>query len=316
MNISIAMCTYNGSRYLVEQLHSIANQTCQPIELVIFDDGSSDETKQIVSAFQSTVGFLVHFHENASTLGSTKNFEQAIRHCTGDLIALCDQDDVWFPEKLALMSAALEAEAGLAGVFSNARLIDESGRLLPNDLWHKAGFTAERQRKFRKELAPYDLIGHDTVTGAAFMFRSSFVPQVLPISSEWIHDGWIALILASLAELRPIPEYLMSYRLHTSQQVGVRQVPWYNHLSTRKRDALLSHQHLARRFMVMAGRLEVLGIDTKITTELRRRAAYLERRAAALSQTPLSRILPVLRLFPDYFRYHNGVISLLRDLFH
>jgi glycosyltransferase involved in cell wall biosynthesis len=317
MNISIAMCTYNGGRYLREQLLSIAGQTFQPWELIICDDGSSDGTEAIVEDFRRTVAFPVRFHRNAVNLGSTKNFEQAISLCTGEAIALCDQDDRWFPEKLGRMAAVLEAEPQVAGVFSNARLMDENGESLPGDLWGRAAFTPILQAAFQTGEAAFQLISRDTVTGATFIFRSSYVAELLPISPEWYHDGWIALILGSIAELRPLPELLISYRLHAEQQVGARQVPWYAHLSTRKQDALGAHLHLERRLSSMADKLETLpAADPAIVAALRRKARFLQRRTAALGLSRLGRLVSATRLLPDYFRYQRGVMSLLRDLFH
>ena len=95
MNISVAMCTYNGDLFLEEQLRSIAAQTRQPYEVIVCDDGSTDGTEEIISAFRNAVGFPVHVKRNSINLGSTKNFEQAIGICTGDAIALCDQSFEW-----------------------------------------------------------------------------------------------------------------------------------------------------------------------------------------------------------------------------
>ena len=102
--ISVAMCTYNGEKYLREQLESIALQTRLPAELVICDDRSTDSTSEIIRNFADSAPFPVRFNLNpvnlgGATKGITKNFEQASRLCTGDLIAFCDQDDVWLPKK-------------------------------------------------------------------------------------------------------------------------------------------------------------------------------------------------------------------------
>ncbi len=332
MKISIAMCTYNGSRFLEEQLQSIRAQTMQPFELIICDDGSTDATEQIVEAFRASVSFPVHFSKNTINLGSTRNFEQAICLCKGDAIALCDQDDRWFPEKLSTMSAVLEMEPEVAGVFSNARIMDENGVFLElereheDTLWHRAGFTPERQRSFRKHEAPFQLISRDTVTGAAFLFRARYVEHLIPFSEDWIHDGWIAFLLASLAELRPLPACLMSYRVHVHQQVGARQIPWYTHLSTQKQAALASHRLLAQRLSSMADKLDTFApdrfavdqfaVDPGIAVALRRKVTFLERRTAILGRSRSSRVLPVTQLLPDYIRYQRGIMSLLRDLFH
>ena len=89
MNISIAMCTYNGSRFLGEQLKSLAEQTMLPSELIICDDASTDATSAIVKGFADEAPFPVRLIRNEVTLGSTKNFEKAICLCAGEAIALC-----------------------------------------------------------------------------------------------------------------------------------------------------------------------------------------------------------------------------------
>src|SRR4051794_15860948 len=99
---SVAMCTYNGARFIGAQLASVAAQTRTPDELIVCDDRSTDETVAIVQKFADSAPFRVRLHVNEENLGSTKNFERAVSLCEGDLIALCDQDDVWLPEARAL----------------------------------------------------------------------------------------------------------------------------------------------------------------------------------------------------------------------
>src|ERR1700688_2975817 len=103
--LSIAMCTCNGVAYLRQQLDSIAGQSRLPNELVVCDDHSTDSSVPIIEQYATTVAFPVRLHVNGQRLGVTKNFEKAISLCKGDLIALADQDDVWFAEKLARLEA-------------------------------------------------------------------------------------------------------------------------------------------------------------------------------------------------------------------
>src|SRR5258708_3955131 len=98
--ISVAMCSYNGARFLREQLESIATQTRLPDELIIFDDRSTDETIEIIDAFVKHARFPVRVEISESTRGATKNFEKAIALCQHEIITLADQDDVWHPNKL------------------------------------------------------------------------------------------------------------------------------------------------------------------------------------------------------------------------
>lgn len=103
MRVSVAMCTYNGARFLPAQLESLASQTLVPDELVVVDDGSTDDTESLVREFAGRVPFAVHFHANPQRLGVTRNFEKAMRLCSGDIIFPADQDDVWDKNKIALM---------------------------------------------------------------------------------------------------------------------------------------------------------------------------------------------------------------------
>src|SRR5947209_10455427 len=129
-DISVALCTYNGEKFLPEQLDSITAQTVFPNELVVSDDGSSDRTLSILHDFASSAPFAVRILQTQSNLGSTKNFEYAIAHCTGAIVALSDQDDVWQPEKLEKLHEALTANSDAGFVVSDSELIDQDGKFL------------------------------------------------------------------------------------------------------------------------------------------------------------------------------------------
>ncbi|MFL5505263.1 MAG: glycosyltransferase, partial [Gemmatimonadales bacterium] len=108
--VSVVLCTYNGARYLPEQLDSLARQSLPPTELVVRDDDSTDETASLVAAFAERAPFPVRWTCNAERLGPTRNFGAAIADATGEFVALCDQDDVWLPEKLERVVGALMRE--------------------------------------------------------------------------------------------------------------------------------------------------------------------------------------------------------------
>lgn len=324
MKISIALCTYNGARHLPAQLDSIRKQTRLPAELVISDDGSSDGTIALIEQFARVAPFPVQLFRNAKNLGSTKNFEQTMWLCKGEVIVLCDQDDIWEPGKLARLSSVLEREPTVAGVFSNANLIQDDGGTLSGDLWQRFGFTSARQRSFDQRHAALQLIRRDTVTGATLAFRSSWLPKLMPIPATWVHDGWIALLLASMAELRALPDCPMSYRLHAAQQVGAAQVALSSHLSTPVEKARSFHHANAIRWQAMLERMEELSASPSpefrpfpfVLSDLRRKVTFVQQRARLLDRAQSRRILPALRLLPAYLRYEKGIFSLLRDLAH
>jgi len=223
--ISIALCTYNGEKFLREQLDSIALQTLLADELVVCDDCSTDNTLTILERFRERVSFPVHIHQNTRNLGTTRNFEKAIGLCSGDIIALCDQDDVWKPHKLERLAAVFKANPDAGYVFSNAELVDEHLRPLGQFLWGSIGFHGEIYNLFVQGEQFMCLTKKHFVTGATMAFRD-FVgkrSRPYPDAGYWLHDGWIALVSSATGALGvPVNEPLTYYRQHPKQQIGTR----------------------------------------------------------------------------------------------
>jgi glycosyltransferase involved in cell wall biosynthesis len=224
MRISVAMCTYNGAEFLPAQLESIFAQTRTPDEIVICDDGSTDETLQILTKTAAGSSIPISFKFNRQNLGSIKNFEQAISLCNGDVIALCDQDDVWRRDKLELMEHKFRKTPAAGLVFSDAEIVDENLKSLNRRMWTQVGFGRRKRRFVRTGRALEVLITGWTVTGATMAFRSEFLKLCLPIPDDiaMIHDGWIALTIAAVADVAPMDQPLIKYRQHPRQQIGAR----------------------------------------------------------------------------------------------
>ena len=221
-SISVALCTFNGARFVSEQLASVAAQTQRPDELVVFDDGSTDDTVAIVERFASP--FPVRLHRNAERLGPAQNFAAAIAACRGDRIACCDQDDVWRPDKLAVLSAVFDRRPDLGFAFSDADVIDAADNPAGYRLWDSVGFTPFRRRQFAAGGAFPVLLRQNVVTGATLMFAARLRPLVLPIPPGWMHDGWIATVAAATdAGGVAVPEPLVGYRRHAGQSVGAER---------------------------------------------------------------------------------------------
>ncbi len=221
LSISIALCTYNGGRYLREQLASLENQTYAPIELVVCDDGSTDDTLRQLAEFQERVSFPVSIIRNATNLGYSRNFQNAIRLCTGDIIALSDQDDRWHPHKLDRLSQAFAADPKTGGIFSDGFLMDAESRQLPGTLWASFDFRKKALHRFRSGDAIRVLLQRNVVTGMAFAFRCQWREALEQMPEHWPHDFWLALMLAEQGALRACPEQLVTYRVHQHQQIGV-----------------------------------------------------------------------------------------------
>jgi glycosyltransferase involved in cell wall biosynthesis len=221
-HISVAMCTYNGERFLHEQLGSIASQTLLPSELLVCDDGSTDATAAIVAEFAQSAPFSVRFVQNLNNLGSTRNFEQAISLCRGEYIALSDQDDWWSPEKLEISVNTLRnSDAG--GLFSDALLMNDASKPTGGRLWRAVRFdnTREILHFSERDSATATLLRGNVVTGATVVLRASLRELMLPFPKEWVHDGWMAWMLVLHARMIALGKPLIRYRVHSTQQVSI-----------------------------------------------------------------------------------------------
>jgi hypothetical protein len=253
---------------------------------------------------------------NGEQLGSIKNFEKAIDLCSGDLIALCDHDDVWREQKLSVIESVFAADPGLGVVLTNADLIDQNGAALPGDLWSRARFSRSRQRELRGARRFNLLLGLPVATGATMAFRSCFRSLLLPIPAEapsFFHDRWIAVLVAAVGRIAIIPEKLIAYRLHRQQHIGVGKVP------------------LALRLFIphpcQSDAIALAAIDERLTHESSCsahpdfRRALIERQchiAARLgySRNPIRRLGQILSEFRSgrYNLYPYGPIICIQDL--
>jgi len=221
MKISIALCTYNGSAYLQEQLESFLSQTRLPDELVIGDDCSSDNTIEIIEAFSKEAPFNVNLLVNKNNLGSSKNFETTIQRCKGDIIFLSDQDDIWMPGKISTIEKVFLNNPNIGLVFSDAELVNEQLEKLPDTLFHYTFPKSERDI-FEKRHPLEVFVKQNVVTGATMAFRSAFVSELIPftLTHHLIHDGWTSFFIATKTDLCFLTEQLIKYRQHSAQQIG------------------------------------------------------------------------------------------------
>jgi glycosyltransferase involved in cell wall biosynthesis len=313
--ISVALCTYNGERFLDQQLASITKQTRLPDELVVCDDRSTDRTVAMVREFAATASFPVRIFENERNLGYAANFERAIRICEGNLIALSDQDDIWYPIRLQRSEQEFSAHPQAGLVFSDADVINDNDQLAGATLWQRLGFAGKRERDLLA--GQYIVLAkHRFVTGATVMFRASLRDRLLPIGEGWIHDEWIALIAAAFSDLRPIDQPLIRYRIHDSQQVGFR-----NKLEQRAQGDSRAQRHWGRlaesvkELKLLCGVLTGMGRDQKrpVLAAYQEHLQFLSFRAN-LPARRLARLGPILRRYSQYAVHASGSASALKDL--
>lgn len=319
LRVSVALCTYNGAAYLGEQLRSIAEGTRAPDELVLCDDRSSDATLAIAESFATASRFPVRIVVNETNLGSRRNFEGAIRRCTGDVVALADQDDAWEPRKLATLAGAFERDPDLAMAFSDADVVDDRLQSLGYALWDGVLFTAGERRALARGEGFGVLLRHNVVTGAAMAFRRSWADLVLPIGEGWVHDGWIALLLSAAGRCAAIPERLVRYRQHASQQIGAPAPGLRSQLAAARRliergvyrGAPAAYRAARDRLAAYPGPLLVPDALERLDAKVR----HLEARNRIHARTPLAPWLLARELATRrYHRYSLGAKNAAQDV--
>jgi glycosyltransferase involved in cell wall biosynthesis len=210
--VSIAVATYNGEKYLTEQLDCLLQQTYPEIEIVVVDDGSKDNTVAIVQQYCSKYPNITLLM-NEQNSGVTKTFERAIQHCNGVFVALCDQDDIWELDKIAVMVAEINTEDA---VYCNSLLVDSNNVSMGKD------FKQVMNLRSYYSGAPFLLA--NCIPGHAMLIKKDFLLRCLPFPTHIYFDRWISFCAASNNGVRYIDKQLVRYRQHETNVVGIRKL--------------------------------------------------------------------------------------------
>jgi glycosyltransferase involved in cell wall biosynthesis len=223
MKLSVAFIVYNGSNYMEQQLDSILNQTVKVNEIVVCEDNSADNTREILEKYNIANPGLFKILHNTQNLGSNKNAEKAIQHCTGDIVFLSDHDDEWVPNKVESILQYFEQNPNTNGIFSNGYLMNAHSELdTQNALWDSMSFPFGQLKNNLALLREYIHTNENCATGAAMAFRRNlaFLDQPFPSIKFLIHDRWISMNLSNENSLGYIEDKLIKYRLHPKQETG------------------------------------------------------------------------------------------------
>jgi glycosyltransferase involved in cell wall biosynthesis len=223
-NVSIVMTTYNGEKFLEEQINSILSSTYQDFELYIVDDGSQDNTMEILSRYKEKYPGKINFCRNETNLGVTLNFLKAVSKTTSEYIMLCDQDDIWKADKIAKtlkrvkqMEVQFGKELPIA-VFTDAYVVDEGLNII-HESFFRSGRLNPRLTDLPHLLMENKLIGCTAMInqGVRRILQSNSLPK-----RARFHDGWLGLIAASVGKIGFIREPTLLYRQHGANIVGNR----------------------------------------------------------------------------------------------
>ena len=324
--ISVALCTYNGERFLKDQLDSIVNQTVLVDEIIICDDGSKDGTITFIENYKKESPITIQLFQNTINLGSSKNFEQCVKHCSGEFIFFADQDDIWKNNKVEKTIELFEQHKDWKAVFSNAQIIDQAGKSLGKTAFEEIEFTADLQSSWKAGNAFSILLRGYIVTGATLAIRKEIIDKVFPtpnLIKELIHDGWIALYLSIYQQIGFTNECLIDYRTHASQQVGFgkkgKKITFFDRFKRNRAEKLMRIlPNVTNSAALYAHFVTLHGIPKNIVHLLASRKKHFDFRYQ-LSDNRVLRILPIIGhvLSGSYAKHEVGKWwrTVLGDLF-
>ncbi|MFY8035938.1 MAG: glycosyltransferase family 2 protein [Cyclobacteriaceae bacterium] len=212
-SVSIVLATYNGEKYLRAQLDSLFAQTYPLLEIIAVDDCSSDSTVSILKEYAAAHPIL-HIYQNEVNLKHNRTFERGIRLAKGDCIALCDQDDIWLPEKISTLMEQWWPDSLL--IHCDSEFIDADG----NSLHRKISDL----KNLQTYSSPVPFIIGNTVAGHAAIFRKELTAHILPFPPIVIHDWWMAFRAATLGPVQYVDQPLIRYRQHAGNVIGAIKV--------------------------------------------------------------------------------------------
>lgn len=201
--ISVSMATYNGSRYIEQQLYSILSQLDENDEIILVDDCSSDNTLEVVESLDDK---RIKIYRNDSNLGVLQTFERAIHLASGDIIFLSDQDDIWYPEKVSKFLQVFDQYFDVTLVLSDANVIDASDEIVAESFFEgRGGFSPNLWNNLAK----------NKYLGCTMAFRRSMVSKFLPFPKEIpMHDMWIGCINSIYGKSFFLDMPTIGYRRH------------------------------------------------------------------------------------------------------
>ncbi|WP_265498518.1 glycosyltransferase family 2 protein [Providencia rustigianii] len=214
----VVVCTYNGERYIVEQLASIVGQTISPRRIIVSDDGSTDNTLKLIADFAATTSVPFYVQQRvAGPKGPAHNFLHVLSLTTATNVFLSDQDDVWVTDKIEYYQRAVsrigdEYEPLL--IFSDAELVDSELRFLSASFLQNERLNPDQQLVFPR------LLFQNCIQGATVMVNRSLLKHLRPSQHMLMHDWWLGLLATTFGRLVFLPERLIKYRQHANNVVG------------------------------------------------------------------------------------------------
>jgi glycosyltransferase involved in cell wall biosynthesis len=306
LTVAVLLPTFNGEKYLRQQLDSIAAQTHPPDELLIGDDCSSDATLDIVEAFREQTSLPVSIMRNETNIGLTRNLRRLALAVNSDVIFFSDQDDVWRPQKIETLLSCFSDPHAEAACCDSVPFDSETGAESPKTVWETAlrgrRPTASMNVLWRRNF----ILGHNTA-----ITRAALSECLWPESPDVYYDYWIALVMAAKGTLVLCPQVLTRYRQHGENVVGIvgRRGPTVNirnwTMTANTLEGVLGHLDLRQ-----------VPVPPEVREGMQRRSAFMRERVAYLA-APRRHVSTPVRLLTSregYFAFGNGFDSFFGDL--
>lgn len=314
LKTSVVICTYNGQKYLSEQLNSVAAQDLPPDEVIISDDASKDASWRIIEDFKvSNPNLLIRTFQNPQNLGFVENFSKASSIANNDIIFFCDQDDLWAPDKVSSTIKAFEETPALTCIHTNAEIVDANLSPLNKKLFDELKIDCHEFNMMKSHRYFELLAKRNVVTGATMAVRRDQLLLSLPIPPMWIHDEWIPMVNSIIGMNGFIDRPLIKYRLHETNTIGLG--------SSDKNLKLLFDRHSVKLYYThkiskLSKLLNFEHLDTKKRDHLLNHIAHLKFRLDILLLPRIHRVRPIVSEYMKgcYKCYGRGATSALRDL--
>jgi glycosyltransferase involved in cell wall biosynthesis len=226
-NVSVAMATYNGSKFITEQLMSILAQTIFPSEIIIVDDASTDDTVDLIRLLQIDYP-VIQLYCNEQNLGPVGSFKKALIKSNAHYIALADQDDIWLPNKLELSITQLsktENEHAPSMVYTDLEVINTDGTFRAASFWKLQGYRPNK-------VSFQDIVIGNVVTGCTILMNRAMLAEAVKMPHEVaMHDHWMALIAYGFGQVQAIDKTTMKYRVHESSVTNKSKTTFFQRVS-------------------------------------------------------------------------------------
>lgn len=307
MKFSIAMATYNGGNYILEQLQSFEDQDYMPYELVICDDGSTDDTINIIKEFSKYSSFEVRLYENEENLGYAQNFAKAISLCKGEWIALSDHDDKWFVNKLSEIQSAIENDSKISLIIHDYILTDSN--LVEKPLTKMERLIAAGEKP------------NNMISGCATVFHRSILNFILPVPSTGIaHDVWIHNFFNYIHNQKYVLDVpLMYYRRHGNNASASFESNDGSKSKLRKllhyrvNNSLPGYINRIKHMIIVKDRLDLIDINYNYEKLIKDIQILTDRIRILGSGFPKRQLLVLKFYFNNGYSNFNGLISLVND---